>query len=67
MGRKALVDRPVATKIWIPSSLRFAIESHLFSDADGRPPYGELSRFFVEAAKDRLKAIQSHQKEEKQE
>lgn len=54
MGKRKHADPPVETKINVPLSLRTQIEWLLFSAAEGRVPFGALSQFFCDAARDRL-------------
>lgn len=54
MGKRKHADPPVETKINVPLSLRTEIESLLYSEAEGRVPHGLLSRFFVEAVREKL-------------
>lgn len=57
MPRPRLVDRPVLTRIYLPESIAARIDLMLFSDLEGRVPYAARTRFFIEAAEEKLKGM----------
>lgn len=44
MPRVKRVDRPVRLEITLPESVSAAVELELFSDIEGRVPYGSRSK-----------------------
>lgn len=54
MARPRKVDRPIPISVKLPESLHRRLTLLLHSDAEGRVPYGEWSRFFCTLAEQAL-------------
>lgn len=48
MPRPPNIDRPTVLNICLPETLRAKLDVFLFSEAEGKVPYGSYNRFFVE-------------------
>lgn len=48
MPRRASIDPPVPFHVQIPASLKGWIDTHLWSEVDGRVPHGGHRGFFIE-------------------
>lgn len=56
MPRVKRVDRPVRLEITLPESVSAAVELELFSDIEGRVPYGARSKLIEQLLRDWLAA-----------
>lgn len=54
MPRIKRVDRPVRLEITLPESVSAAVELELFSDIEGRVPYGARSKLIEQLLRDWL-------------
>lgn len=48
MPRRAAIDRPAFLQLSLPESIRGWLDAHLWSEVEGRVPYGAHSRFIQE-------------------
>jgi hypothetical protein len=43
MPRPLKVDRPVALKVWLPTSINDKVKRELYSEVEGKVPFGAQS------------------------
>jgi len=55
MPRHSKLDRSVHVHLYIPSSIWSKVQLELYSDIEGRVPYGETTTVVTELLKDWLK------------
>ncbi len=48
MARAKLIDRPKRIELQVPSSIYAKVSSLLYSEVDGRVPYGAMSNLATE-------------------
>ena len=56
MPRPSKVDRPVGVKVWLPQSIHDKLKRELYSEIEGRVPYGAQSELVELLVTDWLKA-----------
>ena len=54
MARPKKIDRPVEKRIMLPESLVARVELELYSDLEGKVPFGAWQKFLVELINERL-------------
>lgn len=47
MGRRLKVDRPQQVVIYLPTSVREAVKAQLFSEIEGKVPFGAMNELAV--------------------
>ena len=55
-GRKSQIDRPTRIEIWLPESLHTKLRLELFSEVEGKVPYGKMSELGVSLFSEWLKS-----------
>jgi hypothetical protein len=55
MARPRKPDRPVPQRIYLPESVVAELQLLLWSESEGRVPYGVLSAFVEQAVRDALR------------
>lgn len=48
MPRQRMIDRPKSIEVYLPGSVKDKVEQELYSEVEGRVPFGALSRLGVE-------------------
>lgn len=43
MGRRLKIDRPERVEVQLPGTIAFAMKAELYSDIEGRVPFGAVS------------------------
>lgn len=51
MPRTKLIDRPVQRAIYLPESINSRLETELFSELEGKVPFGAFNGLMVELVK----------------
>lgn len=54
MPRPRKIDRPVEKRVMLPESLVARVELELFSDLEGKVPFGAWQRFLTDVIMERL-------------
>jgi len=56
MPRPRKIDRPIRLEVKIPQSLHSQLTQELYSEVEGRVPFGALTELFIELTSDWLKS-----------
>lgn len=56
MPRQKMIDRPIEMKVYLPQSIRQKIDAELYSDIEGRVPFGKMNELAVELFTDWLRS-----------
>lgn len=62
MARPKKIDRPVEKRIMLPESLVARVELELYSDLEGKVPFGAWQRFLVDIIEERLAKLDAARK-----
>lgn len=56
MGRRARIDRPIKFGVVVPQSILEKVDQQLYSELEGRVPYGAKSELVTSLMSDWLRA-----------